>query len=215
MTPDQIETMARRRLNAVGDTFWSQAEIIEDYLYACICEVAHEIPIIEATDTDTSVEDQVEYDYPDRAVEIVQVLYNGVPLQKIQEKLYHSVTVNDTTVTSGTPVYWREWNEQILLEPAPQSSGVTIQIRSYKLPARPSSGSTLEIRAVHHPLLVAGVAYYMATKEPGDPRTATLASEWERNKREIIRLERKRKRTARMAVVMREEDLINTNLGSI
>lgn len=215
MTPSEIETMARRRLNAVGDPFWSQSEIIEDYLYAVLCEVAHEVPIIEGSDTEITVAGQAEYSYPSRAVSIVEVTYNGTPLQKISEKQYHSVTVNDTTTVTGQPVYWREWNSQILLEPAPSAGGVTFYIRSHKFPARPTVGGTLEIRAVHHPLLIPGVAYYMTTKEPNDPRTSVLASEWERNKRQIIRLERKRKRAARMAIVNREEDLINTNLGSV
>ena len=95
MTPNEIETRARRMLNAVGSNFWSSAEIIEDYLYAAASEMALETRCIENRYTTTSVASQQEYDRPTRMISIKRVEYAGNKLKPItfqkKNSLFYSV----------------------------------------------------------------------------------------------------------------------------
>ena len=63
MTPLEIEEYARHRLNADSSSFWSSAEIIENYLYNCASELAVETLCLENRYTTDSVADQL-VDFP-------------------------------------------------------------------------------------------------------------------------------------------------------
>ena len=69
MTPSQIETAARRKYNAVGDSLWSTEEIF-GLIDAAQLDSCSEGMLIEKIFTSSTVADQEEYDEPDNVVQI-------------------------------------------------------------------------------------------------------------------------------------------------
>ena len=54
MTPGEIETAAREQYNAVNDTFWSSAEIM-NLIFQATSEMANKTWCIKSTETQSSV----------------------------------------------------------------------------------------------------------------------------------------------------------------
>ncbi len=169
MTPIKIETIARRMLNATGSNFWSQTEIIEDYLYMAALEMAQETFCIENRYSTTSVADQQEYATPSRMIGVKRVEYAGAKLKPIDFQRLDSINPNSTTLGTGTPQYYYYFDDSFGLYPVPSTAGDTIKIYTYDEPDIPTSSSVLEIPTQYHGKLVLGVAYYMRLKELGHP----------------------------------------------
>jgi hypothetical protein len=214
MTPSEIETAARRMLNASGSSFWSSAEIIEDYLYMAAMEMAAETFCIENRYSTTSVASQEEYAVPSRALAVKRVTYDGEKLRPITAQQRDSIDLNTNTTITGTPQYYDRFDESLILYPAPDSSSKTIKVWSYDEPSKPTSTSTLEIPTRFHGYLVIGVAYYMSLKELGHPHVPRFEAQWARSIDKV-------RKSVRMAnkdnfhTVLREEDQPSTNLGMI
>lgn len=209
MTPSQIETAARNRLNASNDTLWSSSEVIEDCLYFAMIEVARETRCIEDTATSASVASTATYSFPTYAMEIKRVTYDGKVLTLVdQQKLDFRRGDTGTTVT-GTPEVYVEWEREIELWPVPATSALTIKFWYYGKPARPTSSSTLEIASEYDDALVAGTCYYMVAKEPGDPRTAFFRSLFDDAIMKCKILTQRKKRAGGFNRVNREEDMQN------
>jgi hypothetical protein len=94
MSPGEIETAARRLLNAVGATFWSSDEVIGDYLYMAAQEMAAETFCIENRYTTTTVADQQEYATPSRMLAIARITFDGVKLKPISFLQLDSIDLN-------------------------------------------------------------------------------------------------------------------------
>ena len=106
MTPQEIETAARRMLNVVGDSFWSSDEIISNYLYFAAQELAQETFCIENRYTTASVANQKEYAVVSRALAIKRVEFDGVKLRPITLTQLDSIDLNTNTTVTGTPQYY-------------------------------------------------------------------------------------------------------------
>jgi len=220
MTPAQIETIARRMLNAEGSNFWSQQEIIEDYLYMAALEMAQESMCIENRYTTTSVASQQEYATPSRMIAIKRVEYDGQKLMPIDFQKLDSIDLNTNTTVTGTPQYYYYFDDSFGLYPVPSSAGDTIKIYSYDEPDRPTSTSALEIPTQYHGKLVLGVAYYMSLKELGHPHVSRFEFQWNHpgNPNSAINQVKravKMRNKDNFAVVKREEDLPGTLLGAV
>lgn len=210
MTPSEIETAARRRLNAVSDNFWSSEEIIQDCLYFAMLELAREARVIEATSSSTtSVVGQDTYAFPTGASEITRVTYDGKPLTRIDDKQMDVQTGGTSTAISGTPRYFTEFNSNIILQPVPDTASKVIKFWYYAEPTRPDSTSTLDIASIYHDLLVTGTVFYMVSKEPTDPRIGLWEPVWNAAIGKARVHAQRKKRAAGFTRVNREEDLIN------
>lgn len=214
MTPDEILTAARQFHNAVGDDFWSDAELF-NHLYFAATRLAKESQCIENRYTTTSVASQQEYAKPTRAIEIKRVEYNGKKLAPIDFRTLDSIDLDTTTTVTGTPQYYYWFDDVLGLHPVPDTASLTIKVYSYDYPAFPSSTSTLEIPVQYHYALVYGVRALMSPKELGHPNTAFYQQEWEDAIYDVVKSERKRKRADTARRVIREEDLPSTQLGYI
>ena len=214
MTPSEIETAARRMLNAVGSSFWSSEEILEDYLYMAGLELAGETFCIENRYTTSSVADQQEYAKPTRSLAIKRVEYDGEKLKPISFQKLDSIDLNTNTTVTGTPQYYYWFDESIGLFPVPSTSDLTITVYSYDQPSVPSVGTTLEIPSRFHGYLVIGVAYYMSLKELGHPHTPRFEIQWARAIDKVRRSVRLRNKD-NFHTVLVEEQQPGTNLGII
>lgn len=212
MTPLEILTAARQFHNAVGDDFWSDAELY-NHLYFAATRLATEAECIENRYTTTTVADQQEYARPTRSYRIKRVEYNGQKLGQIDFRELDSVYLNTSTTVTGTPQYYYEFDSVIGLYPTPDTGSVTITIYTYDYPSFPTATSVLEIPVHYHPALVLGVRALMSPKELGHPNTGFYRDEWERAVIEVRRRERRRRRGDKFRRVLREEDLPNTQLG--
>jgi hypothetical protein len=153
MTPTEIETAARRAYNAVGDTFWSQDEILT-LMYLGSMQLADEGIIIERTFETTTVVGQLEYDYPTNAIGIKRVEYDGKRLDPITMDEDDVLTSFDADTTStGTPTNYFIWNDTVMLRPIPNAA-LTLKIRAYIQPTIPTIVSELELPTLFHPALV-------------------------------------------------------------
>lgn len=210
MTPSQIETAARRRLNADSSTFWASAEIIENYLYEACLILSRECRVIETQYTATSVANQSEYFKPSRAIEIYRITYNSVKLQPIGFREYDSLNNSaQVGIQKGTPSYYFLFDDVINLFPVPDTAGKTIKIFSIDEHATVTSTSSLEIPTVYHPALIDYVAYLMAIKD-SDPRASVYKQNWESELVKINRHMKRRKVGDNFRIVNREEDLQQT-----
>jgi hypothetical protein len=215
MTPQDIETMARRMLNAVGSTFWSQEEIIENYLYWAVQAMAARSLCIENRYTTSTVADQEEYEAPDRAIQIKYVSYDGsTKLKPITRRQRRSIDLNTNTTVTGTPQYYEWFDSTLILFPTPDEAK-TLEIWSYDDASVPTASSSLEIPTRYHTDLAVGVAYFMSQKELGHPNTSFLNAKWEDSLERIEILEKRRRRGDGPIIVQTEENLPMTYLGNI
>ena len=178
MTTAQIETAARRRLNAAASTFWSSTEIIEDCLYFALVDVCNQVRCYEATATDTSASGTAGYSKPTNAIDIKRVVYDGTPLELVPEREIDALNLNGTSAATGRPTHYYLWGSSYYLYPTPDTSSLTISLRYISGPGTIVSGSNIPIPLQFHSRLVNGVAYYMLLKETDDPRIPIFERRW-------------------------------------
>ena len=177
MTPTEIETAARRMLNAVGSKFWSSEEIIQNYLYMAALEMAQETFCIQNRYTQTTVASQTEYAVPARMLAIKRVTYDAQKLRPISPLQLDSIDINTNTTVTGTPQYYYHQDEVFGLYPTP-TEAKELKLTTYDAPDVPTSNSTLQIPIRFHGHLVIGTAWYMSMKELGHPNTRMFQFQW-------------------------------------
>lgn len=207
MTPSEIELMARRRFNAVNDTFFSQQEIF-DYIYAACLKISDETGAIERVYTTSTVVDQQDYDYPTNTIGIKRVTYEGRRLEKIDMIEDDVITgLNQDTTATGSPLYYWTWENTISLRPIPAEVG-TLKIWSLNEPSAITSASAvLEIPSVYHEKLV---TYVLGCMKDKDKDYAGADREWAKFDDDVKRIRqsiRRLKRTDKFAVVKDEEHM--------
>lgn len=214
MTPTEIETAARQKYNSVGDTFWSQAEILT-LLYEKCLEMATESLCIERTFTSESVADQAEYDWPTYAIAIKRIEYEGAKVHKIDDRDFDALNLFNSEVTiSGTPQYYKTWDSSFILHPAPDASGDEIKVYAYVQPQSISIGSTLEIPTQFHMDLVNGIVEEMCLKDENESMAMYYGRKWAAGKLRAKQWQRKQRRQDSFASTKDEETLPVTLLGS-
>jgi len=215
MTPTDIETAARNKYNAIGDTFWSQSEIL-DLMYEGCLELCAEVDLIERTYTTVSVANQDEYDFPTGTEAVWLVKYNNKKVNKISKNEYDSlVNGTPTNFTSGYPTLWTEWNRTVVFYPTPTTAGDTIKLYSYNEPQPIDINSTLEIPSILHMSLTNKIVAEMLAKDENFGGAAYYQGLWEKTKERAKRLKSRRRRAQGFAVTINEDILpINTIGGT-
>ena len=164
MTPSEIITAARRQYNAVSDSFWTDAEILDQIYFACM-KLALKGNLIEQSYTTTTVASTQEYAYPTNAYAIKRITYDGAPLTPIDFSEDDSMTLNNQASTAtGTSCYYYIWNKVIALRPIPDAAE-TLKIFTYNRPQRVTLTSTLELDEQWHDYIQAYINREMTGKE--------------------------------------------------
>ena len=194
MTPTEIETMARRQYNAVGDTFYSSEEIM-DYIYKAQMEYCKYTFMLKKIYETVSVADQNEYPMPSNTISIKRVEFNGTKVDPISMRENDDITLaNDPTISLDTIAHYYEWGDSIFFSNAPASSGTTIKIYTYSMPQAVTITSTLEIPGEYHLDVVTYVNYMMSLKDENAAAAGTYQSTWLQSLREARKLERRKLR---------------------
>ena len=214
MTPSDIETAARRAYNAVGDTYWSEAEIMSLIYFAQMALVEAGL-VIERTYSTSTVANQLEYDYPSQLTIIKRVEYNGAKLTPIDFREDDMLTLsNSTTTDSGTPAYYYIWNETLHLRPIPSAVG-TLKIFGYAEPQTVTITSTLEVPTYFHPSIVDFVIKEMVIKDSNFNAYDRYNQRWEMALEKAKKYRARKKRGDGFAVVKNEDLTAVTLLGRI
>lgn len=212
MTPSQIESAARRRLNASSSTFWSSTEIIEDCLYFALLDLIQRAKCYETTATTTSVIGQSEYTFPTDAIEIKQITYDNQKLEAMSQRQYFALNLSGTTSPIGRPTHYIVWGSTYTLFPTPDTA-YTIKLWTISNPGTITSTSTIPVPSEFHGRLVNGVAYYMLLKEVDDPRIPVFEARWQRDIIDTTDEWKRRRYADKMPRVQTEENLVTTDTG--
>ena len=194
MTPAEVETAARRKVNAVNSSFWSQLEIM-DYIFQACLEMAREALVIENTYTTTSVSAQQEYAQPTNTIGIKRITYNGQKVEPITFRQADEMSLSNAVVTAaGTPSGYVIFDETIYFYPTPSDSTSTIKILAYVEPQAVTSTSVLEIPTQFHMDLVDKVVSEMYAKDENFDMAQWFDGKWEKAKLRAKNWKAKQKR---------------------
>lgn len=204
MTPSQLETMARQQYNAVGDTLWSTAEIM-DLIYAACMELALESWCIEQTFLAPTVVGTSEYDFPGNSIGIKRITYDGRRLNKITFRQDDYLTGgNQNSTTQGTPNAYAEWNETFYLRPIPDAV-YNLKVFAFIEPQPVTSTSVLEVPSRYHLYMVDYLLYRMYAKDKDFNSAQFFENKWEKNKGKAVSQEKRKRRADAFAVVQEDE----------
>lgn len=214
MTPQEIMTTARRRYNAVGDSFFSDAEIY-DLIYAGELELAREAFIIENSYSVTTVAGTQEYAYPANAIAIRRVVYDGKKLKPISFREDDAATGNDADTTNqGRPCFYYQFAQSIFLRPIPDNT-LTLTVYTYDEPGQVTGAAyPLEVPSQWHMGLVNFVVAEMFGKDQNQAMMNYYNNKWEKTKQDAIKFKARMKRTDANATVKDEESLAYSILGT-
>lgn len=214
MTIADVITAARERYNAVGETFWSDAEFYR-LIYAACLELATETLCIQRTYTASTIASQEEYAYPTTCIAIKRITCDGRKLKKLSKREDDAITISNSVSTQiGSVQYYSDWNYTLSLRPIPDAV-YTLKIFSINEPQPITSLSSLEIPTTFHMRLVNYLLAEMYAKDK-DFNTSTLyLRKWEKDKIDIKKWVKFRERTDSLTTVLEEESLPETYMGAI
>lgn len=215
MTPTQILASAKNKYNAVGDTFFSEAELL-DFLFEACLDMAKNVPnLIEATYSTSTVANQQDYSYPTNTVTIKRITYAGQKLKPITMREDDSITgLDQSTTSTGTPQYYFIFNETISLRPIP-SAVATLKIYSYNEPSSLVIGSSLEIPTQFHMDLVNFMVSAMAAKDSNLDMAIYYDNKWQKAIADCKKVIQRRKRGDSFNTVQDEDSMIEGYLGVV
>lgn len=215
MTPVELETAARRKYNAVGDTFYSQAEILDLAYQGCLEMVNECLYLIPKVLSTTTVSGAQQYSFPTNVVAAKRVTYDGVKLQKIDDRDDDTLTLgNSTTTATGSSRYYWQFNDTFYLRPIPDSA-LVLKVFGYAEPQALTSSSVLEIPSQFHMDLVNFIVSEMCAKDENFTMASYYMGRWEKGVARAKRFAQKAKRTDSFSAVKDEEGLANTILGAV
>lgn len=214
MTPDQIQSAARLKYNAVNDTFYN-----DDFFYNLIYEaetlLAEEALVIQKIYSTTSVNGQREYSWPTNAMAIKRLEYDGNKLKLITFRQDDAQTLSDSSTTeTGTPDFYEIWDRTIYLRPIPDTDGLTIKIFSYDMPSLQTTGSgVLDTPTHYHKDIVNFCVAYLAAKNQDMKTTDLYLSLWQQAVQKAKKWQRKRVTADQFKRVQNVDELPQTYLG--
>lgn len=222
MLPSDINTTARSRYNATGDSFFTDSEIYYS-IYQAEQELVSESPgIVESYLAGiTLTQGTRQYAFPTNARVIKRIEYvnlSGIAnkLEPITFREDDALTlVNVASTTQGTPQFYEIYNYNIYLRPVPDTTSTTINVYSYNEPIVPTNSSTLEIPTVFHMDLVDYVVFQMYLKDKNLEMAQAYAEKWESAKLRVKRWVQKKKRGDAFTIVMNEDNLAVTLTGPV
>lgn len=214
MTPSQLITKARNKYNATGDTFYSDAELL-DLIYEAQIELAREALVIERSYTTTTVASQQQYSFPTQMISIRRVTYDGVRIDPYSFKEDDAITgSNFATTTTGTPQFYVIWNEILYLRPVPDDAK-TLAVFGYIEPQAVTLTSTLEVPSQFHMDMVNYVVSEMCAKDENETMAAYYAAKWGRAVAGAKRWSAKKRRGDALTYVKDEELIPNGLIGIV
>lgn len=213
MTPSELEQKARERYNSVGDTFYSESEIM-GLIYAGCEELATETLCIERIYTTTTVASTQEYAFPTNTISIKRVTYNGKKLTPISMRESDTLFLNSGSTAIGEPMYYAIWNQTIILYPTPDAAE-TLKIYSVNEPSEVDTTSTLEVPVWTHTRLINYLVRCMAEKDQNFQAATYYGTLWENDKKWIKRQMRKQKRGDAFGSAFDDDNFRNTVLGTV
>lgn len=213
MTPTEIETSARRRYNAVGDTGWSSQEIVDLIREGCLEIVRDCGLVIEKRFELTTTIGLGEYAFPEHANGIRRIQYNGKKLRNISMREDDTLTLENqlATDTGDTDYYWT-WDRTIYLRPLP-ASAVLLEVFALCSEQTLTINSVIDVPAVYHGSLVTFVVKEMASKDLNWKMFDRYDEKWNIDKQRIQAHIRRSKRADSFAIVKNEESMPYSTLG--
>lgn len=214
MTPSQLEQSARRRYNAVNDTFWTQAEML-DMMFQAQMELATECLVIQNKYTTTTVASQQAYAWPTRAISIKRVAYDGAKIDPIDMREDDAISLTNTTsIATGIPQFYFSWERSIYLQPVP-SEAKTLDIWTYDYPETVVVTSALSVPCEYQPGMVYFMLAEMALKDGNFALSDRYKARWDGEKAKALKLESKRKRGDGPARIKDIERLAQSAFGTL
>ncbi len=219
MTPTEIETYARAKYAATGDTFFGQNEI-QYLIYQAQLELANECNIVEAIYTASTVAGTRQYAFPTQTRMIKRIEYTdsaGIAhkLEPVTFREDDALTLmNVASTTLGKPTFYSMYNFSIYLRPIPDTAG-TITVYSYNEPQVVTTLSVLDVPTNFHMDIVDFVVMHMYLKDKDPEMAKCYADLWQAAKGRVKRWVQKRKRADAFTVTMNEDNLAVTLTGPV
>ena len=139
-----IITNARYYLNEPSERFWSDIELLA-YLNDGSIDIVARTHCLEATEVEVLVTDQLAYSLGDSFIVIKAVVYDDI--KALRRGRIESL--GDVLGTSGEPVYWTQWGDDVLVYPVPDATanGNNIEVYTITRPAAVASGAAVLVPA--------------------------------------------------------------------
>lgn len=201
MTPDEIILQARQAYNAVGDTFFTAAELY-NMIWQAEQILGMETKCIQDTLTTTTVADQHEYSKPSTCISVKRVTYNGQTLLPINFTEDDAVTgLSAATTQTGTPTYYYEWETSIFLRPTPNDAQ-TLKLWFYAKPQLVTVSTVLEVHEEYHMMIVDFILQHMFGKDGKADMAAYHMGQWNVSVNRVRSWEAKKRRGNQAAAVI-------------
>lgn len=206
MTLSAFENYVRNRHNAIGKGFWSSEEIFQILTAKCQ-EALSYIGLLEAEDTSiTTVASTGSYNLPTEFETVVEVLYNGDPLELINFAEWRGYRQTGGSTIEGTPEAFTIFARKLFLIPTP-SAAETVTIYGEKRHGDiTASTDTFSMPDITHFALADGVIADMYAKDEKPALYDRYNKKWENHIDTTFRTyKRAHKRRARGARVIHVE----------
>lgn len=209
MTPTDIETLARQRYNAVGDTFFPQAQIMS-LIYDAQMQLSIKARCIKQLTTFPSVAGTRGYSFPSRTISIKRVEYAGRRCDPIDLIDDDTITLlNSQDLAQGSPRFYATWDTTIYFRPIPDSIQ-TITMYVYREPDVVTAGSTMEVPTRYHLAIVDYLLFCMFAQDKDRTLSILHRELWDKALVDAERWERRREAGDQFKTV-KDVDFIPTN----
>ncbi len=188
MTPAEIELVARNRYNAIGDTFWSQAEIL-GMIYAAQMDLALKTNCIRNVYSMTTTIGLDEYSMPTTATNIRRIEYDSRKLEPISDRERDDILGGkDPTLVTGRPTSYYLFGESIFLVKTPDSA-LTVKIWSFDIPSVVTLASTLDVPSRYHPYIAEFILAKMYAKDKRFDQSQYHLDIWDAHIKDALKIE--------------------------
>lgn len=203
-----------QQYNAVGDSMFSD-DLMRNLLWAGQMELAIKAKCIEDQFTTTTVASQTQYALPTNCMAIKWIEYNGTPLQRISDREYDALTLNNSVTTlTGTPQYFKEFDKTLWLLPTPDSA-VTLRIYAFVAPTQMTASSSFEVPDEFVLDLVDYCLYRMAAMDKNFDVADRYKAYWDKKVQDAVMWARAKRRTSGFARVLDEDEINKTIIGGL
>lgn len=151
-----IITQARSYLNESTASFWSDAEMLI-WVNNGSLDIVARTHCLEDVEAETLVDGQILYPLADPFIIIKHVIYDdGKALKRGNIQDIGHVEGEDPDAPLGEPAYWAQWENNVIVYPAPNSTaaGNSIDVYVVDRPAAVASSATVLVPAQYDKVLV-------------------------------------------------------------
>lgn len=193
MTLSTLTDFIRAAYNsAEGDTFFTSPWMIKQ-IWAAETQLANEGWVIENTYQTTSTSGTRSLSWPSNCLAIKEVRYKGNKLLKVD---LENDPKNDDNNPTGTPSSYTVWDKEIILFPAPDTDGDTLQIRTYQSPSELTDATDpLNVPDEYQICIADKVIAEMAIKDQNLSLANMYLSKWEQCVSKAKQNQRRQKRS--------------------